>query len=425
MASTTASLEIHVKGRWHVAGALSFSAPERGISSPGAFEYDLDYLDTMSTALGVRDARAVSCGYPLAYDTPTEAAWPPFLLDIIPTGAARRYWEDRLQLPNTSSSDWQVLMHGAGNPTGNLRIREAVDSPNPGTHPGFSRADVLERAEHFIEYAHASGAPVSGSSGAGGDSPKFLLREDKKGRWFADGVLPDSKTRHCWLVKFPRTRDASDRLILEAEAAYHAVAKRLGVRTFGDVTWESDCLFIPRFDRVVRKGVIERLGLESLCSLVGIAEFGVPLRKERQVSALMRYVTEPQQELREFLLRDVLDVAMGNTDNHGRNTSVLKTADGFIALSPLYDFAPMILDRRGVARVSRWEDNADYPNWTGVAEAVARFADVGQTKRWLRHLGARIEELPNTMKDVGVPVRVIARCEERIRRVASGLRTVR
>ena len=399
--------------------------PERGVPSPATFEYEFDYLDAMNDVLGAHDARAVSCRYPLAYDTPEESAWPPFLLDIIPAGAARRYWEERLGLPNNNGSDWQVLVRGAGNPPGNLRIREAVEPLDGESHPGFSRAEVVERAEHFVEYAHAAGAPVSGSTGAGGDSPKFLLREDRKGQWHADGALADDKTRRCWLVKFPRTRETSDRLILEAEAAYFGVAKELGVRTGGDVTWESDCLFMPRFGRLVRKGAVERLGLESLYSLVGISEFGAPLRKERQVAALARFVTEPETELREFLLRDVLDVAMGNTDNHGRNTSVLKRSDGRVTLSPLYDFAPMIFDRRGIARVSRWRDNADYPDWGVAAEGLAPHLEESSTRRWLRHLAAKIEALPQTMKSHGVPAAVIARCESRVQQVAKGLRGVR
>ncbi|MGH7269102.1 MAG: type II toxin-antitoxin system HipA family toxin, partial [Polyangiaceae bacterium] len=349
---------------------------ERGVSSPATFEYDLDYLDRMEKALGARDARAVSCRYPIAYDVPEEVTWPAFLLDVMPAGAARRHWESVLQLPNNASSDWSVLIRGAGNPPGNVRVREAVDAVDVPSHPGFPRSDVLRRREQFVEYARANGAPVSGSTGAGGDAPKFLLREDIKGQWHADGALADSRTRRCWLVKFPRTRDASDRLILRAEAGYHAVAKELGVRTGGDVTWESDCLFMPRFDRICRKGKVERLGLESLYSLAGVADFGSTIRKERQVDAVARFTTNPETELRELLLRDVLDVALGNTDNHARNTSVLKWPDGRIELSPLYDFAPMILDQRMIARVSRWEDNADFPDWARVADALGKTLDI-------------------------------------------------
>ncbi len=419
------TLEIHVAGAWRVAGNVTVQEPERGISSPAAFEYDLDYLDAMADALDARDARAVSCRYPVAYGVPEETAWPPFLLDVMPAGAARRHWEGVLGLPNNMSSDWSMLVRGAGNPPGNVRVREAVEAAEPSPHPGFPRSDVLERREQFVEYARANGAPVSGSTGAGGDAPKFLLREDLEGRWHADGALADARTRRCWLVKFPRTREASDRLILRAEAGYHAAAKTMGVRTGGDVAWESDCLFARRFDRVVRKRSIERLGLESIYSLAGVADFGVPLRKERQAEAIARFATDPEKELREFLLRDVLDVALGNTDNHARNTSMLKWPDGRIELSPLYDFAPMILDQRMIARVSRWEDSADLPDWARVADALAPTLEPPKTRRWLRGLAPAVAELPATMKACDVPKAVIARTEERIGQVARALGALR
>ena len=419
------TLETHIADAWRVAGTVTVHESERGISAPGTFEYDLDYLDLMTEALGVRDARAVSCRYPVGYDVPEEAAWPPFLLDLMPSGAARRHWEGILGLPNNASSDWTVLVRGAGNPPGNVRVREAVETAEVRRHPGFARSDVLERREGFVEYARANGAPVSGSTGAGGDSPKFLLREDTNGRWHADGALPDTATLRCWLVKFPRTNEAADRLILEAEAGYHAVARAMGVRTEGDVVWESDCLFAPRFDRVVGKGRVARLGLESLFSLVGVADFGVPLRKERQAEAIARFATDPEKELREFLLRDVLDVALGNTDNHARNTSVRKWPDGRVELSPLYDFAPMILDRRMIARVSRWGDDGGFPDWGRVADALAKTLDPAKTRAWLRGLAPAVEELPATMKDGGVPASVVARCEESVQRAARTLRAAR
>ena len=179
---------------------------------------------------------------------------------------------------------------------------------------------------------------------------------------------------------------------------------------------------MPRFDRVVEDGSVDRPGLESLYSLSGIAASGPPLRKERQASAIARFATEPGRELREFLLRDVLDAALVNTDNHARNTSVLKWADGRIALSPLYDFAPMFLDRGMIARVSRWEGDADFPEWGRVADALATALEPATTRRWLRELAAVVAELPATMKDCGVPALVTARCQDRIERVARALR---
>ena len=160
----------------------------------------------------------------------------------------------------------------------------------------------------------------------------------------------------------------------------HKLANAVRTHAPRHVTWESDCLFGRRFDRIVRNRRVERLAQESLYSLAGVAAFGTPLRKERQADALARFATDPKKELREFLLRDVLEVALGNTDNHARNTSVLKWADGRVELSPLYDFAPMILDARGIARVSRWEDGADLPDWKRVAEALAPTLDPNATR---------------------------------------------
>ena len=227
-------------------------------------------------------------------------------------------------------------------------------------------------------------------------------------------------------MKFPRNRsDASDRLVLQAEAGYHRVAERLGVRTAGRATWEGDCLFVERFDRAVRGKRVERLGLESLYALAGVAEFGAATRKEVLAAALARFASDPATELRELLLRDVVDVALGNTDNHGRNTSVLKDAAGQVALAPVYDLAPMFLDRSGIARVSRWADGADFPDWRAVTEALGPLGlPPSESRRWLRSMAAGIRKLPATMRTCGVPARVIEACGARIDRVAESLSTL-
>ncbi len=421
-------IEVFHEGAWHFAGEVHVEDDAAGFGSPGRFEYDFDYLDAMSTALGARDRRAVSCRYPLGYEEHSERRWPAFLLDLMPSGAARRFWEAELGRPNTPRSDWEILVRGGGNPPGNVRVREAAQPIDEPPHPGFARKEVIERREGFLEHARIHGAPVTGGSGAGGDSPKFLLREDLHGRWHADGALDDRKTKRAWLVKFPRSARADDRVVLRAEAAYHGAARALGVRTEGKVAWERDCLFVPRFDRVMQRGggTVDRLGLESLYSLIGISDFGVPARKEDLAAAVARYTTDAATEVRELLLRDVLDVALGNTDNHGRNTAVLKSPDGHIALSPLYDFAPMFLDRQGIARVSRWSaESGGFPDYAAVADALGAFVDVRATKRWLRSLAERVGGLGVVLGDEGAPAGVIKACDDRIRRVAADLARVK
>ncbi len=56
----------------------------------------------------------------------------------------------------------------------------------------------------------------------------------------------------------------------------------------------------------------------------------------------------------EWVVRDFLNIAFGNSDNHGRNTSFLKTEAG-IRLAPVYDFAPMAADPESIHRTLRWD----------------------------------------------------------------------
>lgn len=418
-------LEVHVGGRWRVAAEVHVQDETAGVHSPARLEYDFDYLDAMEGALGARDHRAVSCRHPISYEEVALEHWPAFLLDIIPSGAARRWWEARLGLPNLPRSDWELLVRGGGNPPGNVRVAEAAAAEmEPIDHPGFARDEVLDRGAGFIEYAHEHGASIAGGSGAGGDAPKLLLREDARGRFHADGALADAQTLRAWLVKFPRSSRDADRLVLEAEAPYHRIAARLGARAGTSPTWERDALFVPRFDRVVHEGRVDRIGLESLYSLAGVSEFGAATAKEDLASAVARHATDPRRELRELLLRDVLDVALGNTDNHGRNTSVLKHLDGRIEIAPIYDFAPMVLDPQGIARVCRWRaEEGGFPDYARVVESLTVHGlEVDETKRWLVELGDRVAELPAIMRDEGVPERVTAMLDRRIARVAETLR---
>lgn len=427
MAGGRLHLELCLNGAWTVAAEVRCDDVAGGIRSSTRLEYDFDYLAEISD-FDARDLRAVSCRYPVGYGVHAEETWPAFLLDVIPSGAARRYWERELGLPNTPSSDWTILANGGGNPPGNVRVREAALAlDTASSHPGFARTDVLDRADTFIEYARSQGASVAGGSGAAGDAPKFLLREDHGGLWHADGALSDARTARSWIVKFPRSSRTADRLVLQAEAAWYRLAERLGARVLGPLTWERDALFIPRFDRPhVAGGSIARLGMESLCSIAGVSDFGVSIDKERLAQSLARFVTDPARELREFLLRDVLDVALGNTDNHARNTAILKTPDGRIELTPLYDFAPMIFDPQGIARVCRWrEETSGFPDWSRVTEALAPLGlEVDGTRRWLRELSDAVAELPTLLVDEGVEPSLRTALTPRIARVAKGLSTV-
>ena len=288
------------------------------------------------------------------------------------------------------------------------------------------RADILARKDTFIEYAHEHGASVAGSSGAQGDAPKFLLVEDTKGRWHSVGALRDEAVRAHWLVKFPRGRSERDRLILRHEAAYLAVAHALGLHVETLPTFIDDTLFVPRFDRRVREGGVDYFGLESLCSLAGRSEFGASVPQEELCAALMRASSNGAADLLEFLKRDVLNVALGNTDNHARNSAVLKTNDGRVRLSPLYDFAPMALDPEGIPRSCRWSDAevSGMPQWDRVVERVAELTASRTSRHWqtaLHAFGQCLVKLETLLISHGVDPEVVGMMQPRITAVREGL----
>ncbi len=92
--------------------------------------------------------------------------WFGFLDDIIPSGAARRYWINYLNLQKFSHAEQDsiLLEKGVIAPVGNLRIKESIPPINPESTlhlRKFSTADVADRNADFLEYAQQMGA-ISG-----------------------------------------------------------------------------------------------------------------------------------------------------------------------------------------------------------------------------------------------------------------------
>lgn len=132
------------------------------------------------------------------------------------------------------------------------------------------------------------------------------------------------------------------------------VAAALGIRTHADLpTLHGDVLLIPRFDRMVCDGKVMRFHQESVASILGLAGFDQRPSLFDVVAGIRQVVTDPAAETLEFIKRDVLNLAMRNTDNHVRNTAVQRI-DGHVRLPPLFDFAPMYLDPELIPRSLRW-----------------------------------------------------------------------
>lgn len=421
-------IEIYLDGRWQDAATFEPypQTLDRGIDGGCRLQYEVEYA---AEHLNENDAELIP-GLPVGFELFRFDQWPPFLIDILPGGAGRRAWLRRMQIDKDGQhADWHLLVKGAGNPPGNLRIAEAVFPPPPEHFRiGFPRQDVVEQREDFLEYAAGRGAHVAGASSVQGEAPKYLLAEDDRGMFHAEGALPDEQASRFWLVKFPRGKrtDPRNQQVLRNEAPYLEVARRFGARTGKPLVCQDETLFVPRFDRVVADGRVERLGMHSLYALAGIPGYGATVRHDVFCQALARVATDPAAEVREYLRRDILNLALRNTDNHGRNTAVLRTGIK-IELSPVFDFAPMFLDPEGISRVCRWEDErpGNQPEWGAVCEKLHYVLDPADTRNWLASLGDDVRRLPDTMRECHVDDDIVGRLTRWIGDVADGLqRTV-
>jgi serine/threonine-protein kinase HipA len=270
-------------------------------------------------------------------------------------------------------ADWPLLLAGAGNPIGHLRVREAAEwlGRNAGATRGFADDEVAERGDAFAEYLASHGLFVAGSSGVQGEWPKVLLTRADDGLLYLDHTLPDARAVAHYIVKFGRGTDPQLASILRHEAPYMRIAARLGLRVHAPLMLRHRALFIPRFDRRVEAGRVVRLAQESIATLTGMPGFASVPSHDQVCRELVRHCTDPQTEVLEYLRRDVANLALGNKDNHARNTAVQRDADGRIGLTPLYDFAPMYLHPDGIARRIRWSDNdGGRPDWRRVLDSV-------------------------------------------------------
>jgi serine/threonine-protein kinase HipA len=421
-------IEIYLDGRWQTAATFEpdHQTLVQGIEGGCRLEYDIDYA---VENLYSKEAELIP-GLAVGFELFRFKNWPPFLIDILPAGAGRRAWLRRMHMEKDGpQADWHLLIKGAGNPPGRLRIAEAVLEPPPDHYlNGFPRVDILEQRENFLEYAAERGAHVAGASSVQGEAPKYLLVEDHAGMFHAEGALEDAKINRFWLVKFPRGSriDQRNQQVLRNEAPYLEVARRFGVRTAAPLVYQNDTLFVPRFDRIVENGRVARLGMHSLYALANIPGYGAAVRHDIYCHALASTATDPARELREYLQRDILNLALRNTDNHGRNTAIL-TDGKKIKLSPLFDFAPMFLDPEGINRVTRWENErpGHQPEWGAICEKLHYALNPMDTRAWLAGLSVEVQKLPDIMQDCDVEEDIIERLARWINEVAAALKSAK
>ncbi len=427
------TVQIFHNGRWDDAATIAFPSPDAGRGGALQLEYEQAY------ALGWQfhdNAHACSLVLPVdlmrVYRSPR---WFGFLDDIMPAGASRRYWVSKLDLGHLSESqqDYALLRFGTIAPVGNLRIKESLpELPQDSVldQLRFTVSDVVERHTDFLEYAQEMGAASGGATGAGGEAPKLLIRCSRDDQVWVDTFQNDLTTTDThYLVKFPRgSRTQDDCDLLRTEYCYYLELAALGMDTV-DVgkmrLIEGErypTLWLPRFDVKFIDGQLTHYGLESVYSILNKGP-GAHLNHFETLRALISGLEQQHSVVElgrafdgasfaiEWVKRDLLNVVFGNSDNHGRNTALLKSATD-IWLSPIYDFAPMKADPEGVTRTMKWgapyEQGGQF-DWHGIAQQLSDFVEPEQLIREMRVLCRQLVGLKSRLINLGAPREFLAK----------------
>ncbi len=218
--SNACTLQRHAHGAWHDAANVSLSGPEtEGWKAKTYAGYAVDWAFEHP---GSTDAHALCARWPVGLEPLQVPHWPVFLIDLLPLGFGRQELLRRIGQSPTAGvvADWQLLLAGAGNPIGNLRVKEAAEwlNANAGVQRGFTDDEVAQRGDEFSEYLASHGLFAAGSSGVQGEWPKVLLTRAADGLLYLDHTLPDERAVEHYIVKFGRGTDPQLASILRHEA---------------------------------------------------------------------------------------------------------------------------------------------------------------------------------------------------------------
>ena len=170
-------------------------------------------------------------------------------------------------------------------------------------------------------------------------------------------------------------------------------------------------LLSTRFDRAVQiadgAGVITRVHVEDFCQALGLPptlkyERGSVNPDRRFSAAAVRRIgaqaSVPTLFQRDFLQHTLFNLLVGNSDNHGKNGSVIHR-DGGTSLAPLYDVVPVFMDRTVTHQLAFWHGAAEF------AEDVTQ----DNLRRLLIDLGYAKPPLARIIKQVTALAQSIAR----------------
>ncbi|WP_407317795.1 HipA domain-containing protein [Isoptericola halotolerans] len=270
-----------------------------------------------------------------------------------------------------------------GDTVGALQFVEAGGDPGGQGGESFplDPSGVAQLLREALARAGGRGRSEHLTSSLPGMEPKLGLVRDGE-TWVR--ASRDQPTTH--ILKLARAADSPTADLVDTEAAALDLARRIGlttiqahVETFEDVR----CLVVSRYDRVPDDGApgrLRRIHQEDAAQALGINTRD-PERKFQHgrtnpsLQAVAQVLRDDGTRPDRLLALTTLNLALGNTDAHAKNISLLRRDDGTVALAPAYDVS-MHLHHAHASRVFAMDvaGERDMDAITGdhlVAEGVA------------------------------------------------------
>lgn len=200
-----------------------------------------------------------------------------------------------------------------------------------------------DRIGELLDQAHVSGAADQLNS-LGGLETKIVLVRTAAG-W----AEPTGRTPSTHIVKLSRPADSLAADLIDTEVAALALARGCGLSTveahLEDFAGHRTVV-VERYDRRTRPdGSVERIHQEDGAQLLGLDtrisenkfQWGRPLPSLRALA--QRLVAMGDVRPTSLLALTTFNLALGNTDAHAKNISVVHHDDGSVVLAPAYDVA--------------------------------------------------------------------------------------
>ncbi|PTV93967.1 serine/threonine-protein kinase HipA [Rhodobacter aestuarii] len=269
------------------------------------------------------------------------------------------------------------------------------EGTGPGKRPGVFPDDYEEiepaRLLSILRSLHFYGRlpdDTRDPSPIAGVQPKLALVA-RDGRYYVPRAGSRAPSTHILKVS-PRTQSETTR----HEAALLTLARTVGLDVAEPVplTFEDDetgaeinAILSTRFDRSFEGAKITRTHCEDFCQALGLPK---ELKYERNavqedrkfslraISTIAERSAAPGLFRMTFLQQMLFNLMVGNTDNHGKNGTILyKGTSG--TLAPLYDVVPVILDRTVTHRLSFTLGGAEWSEDVTMERLMDAMRDLG------------------------------------------------